>query len=78
MAAVIANFGKRILYNEVYYKIVTAGISFEGEAYTELDPPNDELEKRLCDEIRKKGSFSVRLGRPNKITLGNDEYPYLR
>lgn len=78
MPTIFANSGKRILYADVEHTIVKSGIDGGGEPYVQLDPPNEELEGRIVDEIRDKGNLTVRIGATDKLVLGDDEYPYFR
>lgn len=57
--------------------IVSSGMSADDEPYVNLDPEHEELEKRMCDEIRKHGRMTVRLRRGRHLVLGEDEYLYL-
>lgn len=73
-----ANSGKRIIYKGSEHKIVNSGIGAADVPYVELDPPNDELQDRMCDQIRKDGRLTVRIGGTPRLVLGDDQYPYLR
>lgn len=72
---VIANSGKVIEYKGKEIKIVNSGISRDGTPYVELDPPNDELHRKMCEELEQHGNFTVILGSPNRIRLGKAKYP---
>jgi hypothetical protein len=72
---IIANTGKIIEFKGTEVKIVKSGIRRNGAPYVELDPPNKELRKRMIEELRMRGNFTVRLGHPNRIVLGESSYP---
>ena len=71
-----ANSGKIIVYGGTEYKIIESGIDLNDEPFAKITPENPELQKRMIDELRKTGNFTVRIGPPRLIVLGDDEYPY--
>jgi hypothetical protein len=73
-----ANSGKRVIYKGTEHKIINSGIAADNVPYVELDPPNDELQARMCAQIRRDGNLTVRIGGNPRLVLGEDEYPYLR
>ena len=75
---IIANSGKRIEYKGKEIKIVNSGISRNGTPYVELDPPDAELHRKMCEELEKHGNFTVVLESPNRIILGKAKYPISR
>lgn len=75
MRVIFANSGNKITYGDGVYEIVESGIHEDGTPYVELKPPNEELVGRMCEEIRKHGSLTIRIGGRFRLVLGDDEYP---
>ncbi len=78
LPTIFANSGNRIAYADAEHTILHSGIASDGEPYVELEPPNPELRQRMIEQIRQHGNLRVRLGCPDMLVLGEDEYPYFR
>lgn len=75
---IFANSGSRIIYKGSEYKILNSGIYTDKSPFVELEPENEELAVRICEEISKEGRLTIRIRGHYCLVLGNDEYPYLR